>query len=289
VRVDDELVISVIIPCHGEAPLREQLRSLESQDYGGRWEVLVADNGMAPATRAVVASFADDPRLRVVDTTARPGKSYAVNHAVSQAVGTHLVFLDADDVVDAGYVRHLAAALAEHDFVGARMDSRALNPEWIRDRRAPLQEDGLEVLLGHRPVVVGAAMAMSRAAYEAVGGFDESLRTQVDLDLSWRLQRAGHTPVFVPDAVVRYRYRQDVAGVFRQERSYGRGEVALFVKHRDDGVPPRSPRRMARSWLDVALSLAGVFTRAGRARLATTAGAAAGRLEGSVRHRVLYL
>jgi cellulose synthase/poly-beta-1,6-N-acetylglucosamine synthase-like glycosyltransferase len=280
----------VIIPCHGEAPLREQLQSLAVQDYPGPWEVLIADNGMSAATRAVVDSFsAGRPDVSVVDATQRPGKSYAVNHAVSRARGTHLVLLDGDDVVDPGYLRHLAGAMEHHDFVGARMDSVTLNPAWVRARRAPLQEAGLETLLDHRPVVIGAAMAMSKAAFLEVGGFDEGLRTQVDLDLSWRLQRAGFAPRFVPDAVVRYRYRQDVAAVFRQERRYGRGEVALYLKHRTDGLPPRPLRRAVRSWLELALALPRAGTRAGRARIATTAGAAMGRLEGSIRHRVLYL
>jgi GT2 family glycosyltransferase len=280
----------VIIPCQGDVPLAEQLSSLARQDHRGPWEVIVADNGISAGTRATVESFEPGlPELSVVDATERPGKSYAVNRAVAAARGTHLVLLDGDDVVEPGYLRHLAATMERHDFVGARLDSATLNPEWLRARRRPLQEAGLETMLDHRPVVIGAGMGMSKAAFLEVGGFDESLRTQVDLDLSWRLQRAGFEPRFVPDAVVRYRYRASAAAVFRQERGYGRGEVALYVKHRADGLRRRPLRRTVRSWLELVVALPRLATRAGRARVATTAGAVVGRLEGSVRHRVLYL
>jgi cellulose synthase/poly-beta-1,6-N-acetylglucosamine synthase-like glycosyltransferase len=284
------MMVSVIIPCHGEAPLREQLLSLRAQDYTGPWEVLITDNGISTETHAVVEELAAHwPALSVVDATQRRGKSYAVNLAVGVARGTHLVLLDSDDVVNPGYLRHLSAAMEHHDFVGARLDSVTLNPAWVRARRKPLQETGLETLLDHRPVVIGAGMAMSKAAYLRVGGFDEDLLTQVDLDLSWRLHSAGFMPHFTPEAVVHYRYRQGVAAVFQQERRYGRGEVALYCKHRTDGLPPPRLRRVVRSWLDLALALPRFGTRAGRARIATTAGAISGRIEGSIRHRVLYL
>ena len=284
------MMVSVIIPCHGGAPLREQLQSLRAQDYTGPWEVLISDNGISVETREVVEEFALGwPALSVLDATQQRGKSYAVNLAVSVARGTHLVLLDSDDVVNPGYLRHLTAAMECYDFVGARLDSVTLNPGWVRARRKPLQESGLETLLDHRPVVIGAGMAMSKTAYLQVGGFDEELQTQVDLDLSWRLQSAGFIPHFMPEAVVQYRYRQDVAAVFQQERRYGRGEVALYCKHRTDGLPPRRLRRVVRSWLDLAVALPRFGTRAGRARIATTAGAIMGRIEGSIRHRVLYL
>jgi GT2 family glycosyltransferase len=286
-------VVSVIVPCHGDAAdvLLEQLTSLAEQDLDRPWELLVADNGASPATVAVAASFRDPiPGLRVVDVRAHPGQAYAVNAAARLARSDHLVLLDSDDVVAPDYVRLVHEALLHHAFVGGRLDSDTLNPGWLRSRRRPMQSDGLDTVLdAARPVVVGAAMAVRRSAFEAVGGFDETMDTQIDVDLSWRLQAAGHEPAFVKDAVVRYRYRRHLSSLWRQERSYGIGEARLYAKHRADGLPRRRLRRTLRGWTDVATALPGVVTRAGRARLVTRAGAAYGRLVGSVRHRTLYL
>jgi glycosyltransferase involved in cell wall biosynthesis len=286
-------LVSVIVPCHGHAAgvLREQLASLAAQDLDLPWELLVADNGASDATLAVAAEFRDAiPGLRIVDVRRQPGQAYAVNAAARLARGDDLVLLDSDDVVAPDYVRLVREALRDHAFVGARLDSDSLNPGWLRRRRRPMQAHGLEVLLdAGRPVVIGAAMGVRRETFEAVGGFDEAMDTQIDLDLSWRLQAAGHVPAFVPEAVVQYRYRQQLSSLWRQERAYGVGEAMLYAKHRIDGLPRRPLRRTLRGWADVAAAVPTSVTRSGRARLVTSAGAATGRVLGSIRHRTFYL
>jgi GT2 family glycosyltransferase len=136
-------------------------------------------------------------------------------------------------------------------------------------------------------------MAVRRAAFVAVGGFDESMDTQIDLDLSWRLQAAGHTPAFVRDAVVQYRYRQQLTSLWRQEHAYGVGEARLYAKHRGGTgtaqLPRRRLRRTLRGWADVAVAVPAAVTRSGRARLVTAAGRASGRLVGSIRPPHAYL
>jgi GT2 family glycosyltransferase len=284
--------LSVIITCQGDVPgpIAQQLEALAVQDFEKTWELLIADNGASPATRKVIDTFRSRiPTMRLLDVRDRSGQAYAANTAVQQARSDQLVFLDSDDIVAIDYLRHVHVALSAHDFIGARLDSRSLNSEWLYRRRRPLQEQHLEILLNYRPAVVGAGMSMTREAFNTVGGFDESLMTQLDVDLSWRLDRAGFNPCFVPEAVVHYRYRQDMRSLWRQEFRYGIGEVGLYVKHRGDGVPRRLLRSTVRGWLDAAMSLPRLGSTAGRARLATAAGAAAGRLVGSIRHKTFYL
>jgi cellulose synthase/poly-beta-1,6-N-acetylglucosamine synthase-like glycosyltransferase len=296
-REPDRPLVSVIVPCHGEAAgvLREQLAALAGQDFDGPWELIVADNDATPKTLAVAAGFRPAiPSLRLLDARQRPGQAYAVNAAARAARGDDLVLLDSDDVVAPDYLRLVREALRDHAFVGARLDSDALNPSWLRRRRRPMQADGLEVLLdAGLPAVVGAAMSLRREAFDAVGGFDETMDTQIDLDLSWRLQAAGHAPAFVRDAVVRYRYLHRLASLWRQEHAYGVGEARLYAKHRgvagSADLPRRRLRRTLRGWVDVAAAVPAAVTRAGRARLVTVAGAAGGRLVGSIRYRTLYL
>jgi cellulose synthase/poly-beta-1,6-N-acetylglucosamine synthase-like glycosyltransferase len=285
--------LSVIIACHGESPdlLEQQLESLAAQQTPWLWELLIADNGTGPITHQVLDRFAARmPALRVIPAARRRGKGYAVNTAVQQAASPRLVLLDSDDVVMPGYLLAMAQALDEHHFVGGRMDSAALNPSWLRDRRGDLQADGLQRLLDDSHLtVIGAAMAMTREAFDLAGGFDEDLETQEDLDMSWRLHQAGIDAHYAPDAVMLYRYRRDLGSVLTQERQYGRGAAQLYALRRRQGVAGRSPKRTVKGWLDVVLAVPWVFTQAGRARFVTVLGAALGRLEGSLRYGVRYL
>jgi GT2 family glycosyltransferase len=287
----DEVRLTVVIAIHNRAELlAEQLEALAGQRYQRWWEVIVADNGSTDDAVGLARSFERRLPLRIIDASARPGKCFAVNLAVGQARGNALLLLDSDDVVAEGYLTEMAAALASSAFVGARLDTARLNPAWVRGRRSPLQEDDLPRWIGRRPVVIGAGLGVRIDAFVQVGGLDERMVSQEDLDLSWRLQDAGHPPRFVPEALVHYRYRQDLRGIWRQEHGYGRFEAELYAKHRPaELTATRRGRRALAGWLAIVRALPGARHRPGRARLVTVIAAALGRFEGSIRCRVLYL
>lgn len=287
----DPDLVSVLIPCrNGGLLLARQLESLARQEYPGPLEVVVADNGSTDNTRQVVEGFADRiSHLRVVDVAEFAGKPQAVNAAMRAVRGERLIMIDADDELAPGFVEAMARGLDEHTFVGARLDTAHLNPEWLRSRRGDIQSDGLTVLQNHLPFVAGAALGVRASAFDQVGGYNSAFINNQDVDLSWRLQYAGYEPGFVPDAVVHYRYRGDLRSIFRQERGYGRYSTLLYREHREHGLPRRRVRSTVRGWVELAMALFGAFTQPGRARLATRAGSVLGRLEGSWRYRVLYL
>jgi GT2 family glycosyltransferase len=282
---------SVIIACRGRVAdlLAEQLSALADQDFADPWELLIADNGISAGVRQLIHSYADRlPAVRIIDARDRAGRSYAINHAVQAARSERLVFLDSDDVVAPDYLREIVAALSEHEFVGTRLDSVALNPSWLQSRRRPLQESQLEALIGAQPTVIGAGMGLQRSAFDKVEGFDEDLLTLEDMDISIRLDQVGVRPFFAAAAIVRYRYRSELLAIFNQERSYSRGAAQLHQKHRGL-LRSRGPRQTLRGILDLLLALPQARDRAGRARLATTLGAAVGRIEGSLTYRIFYL
>jgi len=282
--------LSVVIPTFNRADqLAQQLTALAAQEYPAWWEVVVVDNRSTDHTAQVIERFQDRLPLRCVPAAEQQGRPYAVNVGVAEARGEAVVTLDNDDIVAEGYLDAMGQALAEHAFVGARLDASRLNPPWLRARRAPIQSRGLMTMMRHHPFVVGAGFGVRREAFLEVGGCDERLECLEDLDLSWRLQYAGYSPTFVPDAVVHYRYRADLGGIWRQERSYGRWEAAVYAKHRPLGLPQRRARTVLAGWARVVSALPDAGSAAGRARLVTAVGAAVGRAEGSVRSRVLFL
>jgi GT2 family glycosyltransferase len=286
----DHARLSVIITTYNRADqLRQQLDALCLQVYPQRWEVLVVDNRSTDHTLQMLQEYAARLPLRIVLATEQQGRPYAVNVGAAAARGDALIWLDSDDVIEPGYLLAMGRALSRHTFVGGRLDTIRLNPPWLHGRRRPVQESELPRLMGHHPFVVGAALGVRTDAFHEVGGCDEAMHSLEDVDLSWRLHDAGHIPVFVPDAIVHYRYRQDLRGIWQQERAYGRWEAALVVKHRELGLPPRQARTVLAGWAQILRAVASSYSRPGRARLTTATAAAVGRFEGSLRHRVLHL
>ena len=282
--------LSVVISCRNSAStLAETLDAIAGQQYPAWWEVVVVDNGSTDATSAVAQSFADRlPHFSLL-TPPEPGyQARGINHGIEHSKGEAVVFLDSDDLVGPDYLLHLGRALATRPFVGAKLDIDRLNPPDVRARRRPLQTDRIDTFCGYLPAVVGAAMAARRGPLEHVGGWDDRLPTQHDLDLSWRLSRAGYPATLVPEAVLHYRYRTGVRAIFEQEYGYGDGEVALYRKYRSAGLRRRGPRQLAAGSWQFALAVLRLPRPGGAARLATVLGINLGRLRGSIRLHTWY-
>lgn len=270
--------------------LPQTLASLARQVYPEWWEVLIVDNGSVDNTLDVARRYAERfPRCSVIRHPDPGSQASGINFGISRTTGDAIVFVDSDDEFGDDYLEHMGRALATEKLVGAAVDITRLNDPKVQKRRRPVQATSIETAFNYLPAVIGAAMGARREAMELVGGWDASLTTQHDLDVSWRLHRAGVRAAFVPGAVLHYRYRTGLILTFKQELGYGEGDVALYVRHRQYGMPRRSLARVLVAYARLVHALLTVLGPGGGARLATSAGALSGRLRGSVRYRTLYL
>jgi N-acetylglucosaminyl-diphospho-decaprenol L-rhamnosyltransferase len=112
--------------------------------------------------------------------------------------------------------------------------------DWQRARRVPW--------------AVGAFLLVRREAWDAVGGFDERQWMYAeDLDLGWRLARAGWATRYVPAAVVEHRSGAATSQVWGEEPS------ARFWRSTYGWMARR--RGVARTWAVAAMNLMGALAR----------------------------
>jgi glycosyltransferase involved in cell wall biosynthesis len=283
--------LSVVMPVrNGAATIGAQLDALvHSTDPGITYEVVVVDNGSTDDTLHVVDRYRDRLPLRVVDASRTPGINVARNEGCRSVRGDWVLFCDADDEVDAGWMAAMAAAFAAgHEVVGGRIDYRGLNDATAIAWRGA---DGIGVvdMLGFLPSAHGANFGVSRRAFEAVDGFDEAfVHGGDDVDFFWRVQLAGFELHEVPDSVVHYRLRPSLRAHWRQCANYGRAEVLLARRFRDRGLRRRPVRAVGGDvwWLVTRLPFSWPLGRRGAyvRKLATQCG----RLAGAVRWRTLW-
>lgn len=284
---------SVIIPCYNaEATIGAQLQALADQQWSEPWEVLVVDNRCTDGSMAVVAQYRDElPRLHVIKAYERQGQPYAVNTGVAAAQGENVLFCDADDVVGDGYIEAMSVALEKHEFVACGFEETRLNELWVQKSHSNLQKHSLSCysyppFLDHSG---GGVLGVKRALFQQFGGFDESLPILHDTDFCWRLQLAGVALTFVAETVVHIRYRDTLRGLYRQSRNYAEYNVLLYKRYLGLGMPKLNLKTSARKWLSLTANLRLIRSQIGRARLAWQLGWCAGRLRGSIKHRVLAL
>ena len=193
-------LVSVVVPVlNGSSLLPGLLQSLEKQTYDGEWEVIVADNGSADGSPDVARQWKDRlPGLRVLDASGRRGASHARNVGVGAARGWFLAFLDHDDEADPAWLRALVERAGAAPLVAGRCDFERLNDRVRRAWYSNRTMDRLPRALGFLPFVSSSNLGMSAEALRRLGGWDESLVSGHDVDLSWRAQLAGFPIAFAP-------------------------------------------------------------------------------------------
>jgi glycosyltransferase involved in cell wall biosynthesis len=283
--------LSVVIPCRNSATyLREQLVALADEHLDCRWEIIFVDNGSTDRCLELVEQerFRFSCAVRIVDASDMVGAAHARNVGATHAKGKFLVFLDADDVISAGYLTALRRGLAHHALVAGILDHRALNPEWAAASRPMWQTSGLGQDL--YPWAGSGTIGVRTEIFRSVDGFDEELPNGEDVDFCWRLNRdCGVVPYLCADAVLRYRHRESFSALFRQGVRYGISGPALYRRWRSSGMSRRGPSSVARNWVGVIRRLLTARSKADWGGAVYLLGNRIGLIWGSLRYRVIYL
>jgi GT2 family glycosyltransferase/peptidoglycan/xylan/chitin deacetylase (PgdA/CDA1 family) len=206
------------------------------------FEVIVAVDGSTDGTAAALRELEVPFSLRVLEQ-ANAGRAAAVNAGATAAAGEVLLFLDDDMSADPRLLaEHERSQRAGADVVMGHLPLDPSSPSnllswgvgwWAEARRERLSEPGAEI--GIADLLTGQ-ISISRTAYEAVGGFDTSFTRDglfggEDLDLGYRLLKAGYRVVFNPQAISFQYYDVEPADYLRRARETGRSDWELVAKH----------------------------------------------------------
>jgi glycosyltransferase involved in cell wall biosynthesis len=284
------LRLSVVVPARNAAEtIGEQLDALLARRQKD-FEVIVVDNCSQDGTADIARRFAKlDDRVRVIEANEGSGVSYVRNRGIEAAVCDSIAICDSDDVVSPQWVEVMSDALQTHSLVTGPLNVRDLNPDWIAESRGLATEKSAPTFHNSFPYAHGCNLGLRRELWEALGGFDESALSCEDMHFGLRAHLLGRSAVFEPRAVVLYRYRTQARQLFGQGRSYGNWRPFIFRCAKDAGLTVPSRAAGWRSWLWLIGHLPSVISAGGRSRWCWVAGNRLGQVEGSVRHRTLFL
>ncbi len=169
--------ISIIVACFNEeqviAPKLEDCRALRYP--ADKVEILVASDGSTDATERIVEEFAArDPRIRLLRSEGRAGKSGVQNLAALQARGDILLFTDAETLTRPNLLEQIAEDLADPE-VGlvapvvqfGRFESAVSKGQGFYWRFEIFLRQ-LESDLGILATASGAAFAIRRSLYRPI-------------------------------------------------------------------------------------------------------------------------
>jgi GT2 family glycosyltransferase len=234
-----------------ERAIRSMIIAAEFTEIGEQFEILVVDNAPSDDRTLHIANSFD--RVRYVREP-KPGLDFARNRAVAEAKGEILAFVDDDAVVDRGWLRGLRKAVAENPEAaaitgpvlpyelettaqvlfetrggfGRIFEPRRFGPDCRYVRNYPCNAG----IFGS-----GCNMAFRRRVLIELGGFDDALDTGPplpgggDLDICYRVLRAGYILVQEPQFLIRHQHRREYAQLRHQMYTWGLGMMAYAIKN----------------------------------------------------------
>jgi glycosyltransferase involved in cell wall biosynthesis len=206
--------VSVITPAYNVEPyLDAAARSVLQQTYTDL-ELIIVDDGSTDGTSEIAEQIRlrEPDRVRVV-TTRNRGAAAARNTALSASRGEFIALLDGDDIWEPEFLeRQMAVFAVEPDvdlvtgnarFLGSRRHGEAVRP-WP-DPRPPIT---LATIIGDEEAVF-IMTVFRRRVFDAIGGFDKSIRTNEDFDYWLRAALAGFRFGRSSEPLAWYRRRDD--------------------------------------------------------------------------------
>lgn len=177
--------VSIIIPVYnGDKWIDDCLRSVENQNFNGKLEVSIFNDGSTDGTLSKLEEWRENLRKKSISVTigghsSNPrGVGYAKNQAVEQSSGVYLCFQDIDDVMSPDRVskQHQAAGSEQNSIIGSKFHRE---PEGSTERFTKwantLSQDQLysQIYTSHGPTLIMPTWFCHRSVYNKAGGFSE--------------------------------------------------------------------------------------------------------------------
>lgn len=229
-----QYIVSVVVPTFNRRPLLEEcLKSLEAQSFPLEdFEVLVMDDGSVDDSKEFLETLKQETPLNLkVFQLNHGGIARARNRGIRESVGGIICFIDDDCTAGTDWIAELVKPFENEKIgcVGGKV--RAYKTETWTEKY--LEESGFfdQKRFRQKNCLIAGSSAFRKKVLEELNGYDEHLHSWEDIDVSIRVQLAGHKIAYQPDAVVYHRHPSSVWAFISKQSGYGRGYVMCHRKY----------------------------------------------------------
>jgi glycosyltransferase involved in cell wall biosynthesis len=182
-------MISIIIPVYnGEKYIVDTIKAALAQSMPAA-EIIVVDDGSKDGTAARVKEFGNAVKYFFQTNT---GVSAARNHGLRKSTGSHLVFLDADDIMLPDFLeKRFTALLNNKEAAIAYGDIAVIDGNGTPTGAVLKSYAGNDMIAKlckfTSPIPCPSNVMIRKEVFDKVGGFDTQLSTSADFDMWFRI------------------------------------------------------------------------------------------------------
>ena len=238
--------------------LEQTLRSVEQAMQGMTGEVIVVDN--LSGDDSIAFSRERHPQVTYIENQENVGFARANNQAIMQARGEYTLILNPDTIITRQCLQEGIAWMKSHPkcgAIGARMtdangvflpeSKRSFPTPWVSfckifglsklfPRSPWFAKYHLRYLSDREPqcidILSGAYMLCRTNVLQELGGFDEDFFMYgEDIDLSYRIVKAGYENWFLPTPMIHYKGESTHKDSMRYVRIFYDAMLIFYRKH----------------------------------------------------------
>ena len=237
-------IASIVIPHYGRQELVDAcVAAIERTTVAGTYELIIVDNGTGHRLPG-----------RVVRNLDNLGFAKACNLGAQAATADTVVFLNNDTEPEPGWLPPLveAAWSGKAAMTGSLLVTPDGQPELAlpglirrRDGRLSTRNDPVTGPTRTVPFVCGACIAVRRAVFLDVGGFDEGYwNGHEDIDLCLKMRMVGWEIVLVAESKIMHRVSQSGSERTAQAAENGARLHAKWTEAVAEELPPPHPAQL---------------------------------------------
>ena len=229
--------VSIVIPCKNEEKYIEKcINSFINSTFDiNQVEILVVDGNSTDKTREIVTRINQQyPQIKIIDNP-KEKTPFALNIGIQQASGEYILIASAHSSFDNDYIEKIIAYFdtLQADVIGGVMETKVLN-------KTPKTNSIIEVLsnkfgVGNASFRVGIKHPekvdtvpfgiYKRKLLLEIGGYDERLIRNHDIEMSKRLLKRNKVIFLVPKPKCYYYARETYSEIFKNNYRNGKWNI----------------------------------------------------------------
>jgi poly-beta-1,6-N-acetyl-D-glucosamine synthase len=231
-------LVSVVIPARNESEFLAQTIRAALNLQWPEIEIIVINDGSTDATQEIIDQFQIELRLTVIKHESPRGKSISLNEGLAIANSELVLILDADSVPAKNVLNRMVPhMIISSDIAAVTGNPRVCNlPNILAKLQAIEFSSTISTLRrgqsawGRVNTVSGIMTVFRKSLIQNLGGFADDQPTE-DIELTWRLHRAGYRCIYEPAAQVSMMVPPSFALWLKQRKRWSAGLVRVLQRH----------------------------------------------------------